>query len=106
MHTVGINEKLTKAWFGSVVVQCWYRQGSVYVLCIDTHLALYMYCLLRPTTTELPQYLSGYSTGLEKQCCGFESHLGQLAYCLKRRESDHLSWCTCSCVALLCLMSV
>ena len=62
MHTVGVNEKLTKI---QVVVQCWYRQGSVEVLCIDTRLALY--CLMLPTTTELPQYLSGYSTGLEKQ---------------------------------------
>ncbi len=62
MHTVGVSEKLTKI---QVAVQCWYRQGSVEVLCIDTRLALY--CLMRPTTTELPQYLSGYSTGLEKQ---------------------------------------
>ncbi len=68
MYTVGISEKFKNlVRFGLVAVQCWYRQGVVEVQCIDTHLALYMYCLVRPTTTELPQYLSGYSTGLEKQ---------------------------------------
>ena len=65
MHTVGVSEKLTKARFGLIAVQCWYRQGSVYMLRMDTCLALY--CLIQPTTTEPPQYLSGYSTGLEKQ---------------------------------------
>ncbi len=86
MHTVGINEKFKNlVRFSLVAVQCWYRQGLVEVQCIDTHLALYMYSLVQPTTTELPQYLS---TGLEKQCCGFESHLGQLTFCLKRRESE------------------
>ena len=37
-----------------------------------------LYCLIQPTTVELP----------EKRWCGFESHLGQLTFSLKRRESE------------------
>ena len=44
--------------------------------------------------------LSGKSTDLEKQSCGFESHLGQLTFSLKRRESE------LSQVVLLCCLAL
>ena len=39
--------------------------------------------------------LSGQSTGLEKQRCGFESHLGQFTFSLKENEPFQLVLLCC-----------
>ena len=63
----------------------------------DTCLALY--CLIRPTTTELPQWIEHWS-GECMQWRGFKSHLGQLTF--SEEKVSHLRWCCC--VSLHCLM--
>ena len=68
---------------------CTYMYNIHLVLFISTY-KYYVYTVLS----------YGSCTGLEKQRCGFESHLGQLTFSLKRRESEP------SQVVLLCCLAL